>query len=81
MLLLQPQTTFCFFSTDHVECASSCLFGATREYPSTIEFLKRHPLKNEACLFICKLVDGYSEVSQLFQSVTLVRSLWDTEIL
>ena len=23
--------------------------------------LKRHPLNNEAYLFICKLVDGYSE--------------------
>ena len=37
-------------------------FGATTEYPSIIVFLKRHPWKNEAYLFICKLVNGYSEV-------------------
>ena len=36
--------------------------GVTTEYPSTIEFLKGYPLKNEAYLFICKLVAGYSEV-------------------
>ena len=36
--------------------------GATTEYLSTIVLLNRHPLKNEAYLFICKLVDGYSEV-------------------
>ena len=33
-------------------------FEATTEYLSTIVFLKHHPLKNEACLFIFKLVDG-----------------------
>ena len=35
---------------------------ATTEYPSNIVFLKQYPLKNEANLFICKLVAGYSEV-------------------
>ena len=39
--------------------------GAITEYPSTIVFLKRHPLKNEAYLFICKLVDGYSVILAL----------------
>ena len=36
--------------------------GATTEYPFTIAFLKRHPFKTVAYLFICKLVAGYSEV-------------------
>ena len=33
--------------------------GAIPEYLPTIVFLKRHPLKNEAYLLICKLVDGF----------------------
>ena len=35
---------------------------AVTEYPSTIVFLKRHPLKTAAYLFIRKLVDGYSVI-------------------
>ena len=35
---------------------------AITEDPSTIVSLKRHPLKNEASPFICKLVDGYSAI-------------------
>ena len=37
-------------------------FGAITKYPSTIVFLKQHPLKNETYLFWCKLVDGYSVI-------------------
>ena len=34
--------------------------GATTEYPFTIAFLKRHPFKKVAYLFIYKLVAGHS---------------------
>lgn len=40
-------------------CLESQGFGAITEYPSTIVFLKRHPLKNEAYISTWKLADGY----------------------
>ena len=48
-----------FFSLDAF--AKKKTLGATTEYPSTTVFLKWHPLKNQAYLFICKLVDRFSE--------------------
>lgn len=35
---------------------NQCLLGCWD--PSTIVYLKRHPLKNKAYLFVCKLVEG-----------------------
>lgn len=49
-----------FFSLDAF--AKKKTLGATTEYPSTTVFLKWHPSKKQAYLFIFKLVDRYSEV-------------------
>ena len=63
---MQKQTSFKeVFIEDDFSSVNLKVLGATTEYPSTIACIlemKPQPLKNEAYLFICRLVDGYSEV-------------------
>ena len=53
---------FSFYPSFLFIASTECKVGAFTGHPSTIEFLKWYPLKNEAYLFICKLMDESSVI-------------------